>query len=130
MKSTKATAKLNAKFESIAREHLFIETLEERRRDHLDFHDVGVVGLKKALAAAYEAGLASAQANCTTDLDEAIRNHLSPHAVALMASKLSVTIAKGEDGLKAEEAHAWVVKQLVDMLGAKEYEALCGEMDI
>jgi len=43
-------------FANIAREHLNIETLEERKSDSLDFHDVGVVGIRRALEAAYEAG--------------------------------------------------------------------------
>lgn len=43
----------------IAREHLFIQTLEVRGRDSLDFHDVGVMGVKKALEAAYKLGQAS-----------------------------------------------------------------------
>ena len=51
---------------TIAREHLGIETLEERGRDHLDFHDVSVVGVQRALDAAYRAGqqdlLATAEA--------------------------------------------------------------------
>ncbi len=38
------------------REHLRIETLETRRSDSLDFHDVAVWGLKDALHAAYQAG--------------------------------------------------------------------------
>lgn len=45
-------------FTQIAREHLHIETLELRNRDHLDFHDVGVVGVQRALDAAYRAGQA------------------------------------------------------------------------
>jgi len=40
----------------IARQHLMIETLETRRRDSLDFHDVAVWCVKSALIAAYEAG--------------------------------------------------------------------------
>lgn len=45
-------------FTQIAREHLHIETLEQRNRDHLDFHEVGVVGVQRALDAAYRAGQA------------------------------------------------------------------------
>ncbi len=45
----------------IAQEHLFIETLETRNSDSLDFHDVSVWGVKEALIAAYQAGLAAAQ---------------------------------------------------------------------
>ena len=40
----------------IAAEHLFIETLETRNSDRLDFYDVSVWGVKAALQAAYEAG--------------------------------------------------------------------------
>lgn len=36
----------NERFTQIAREHLGIETLESRGRDALDFHEVGVAGLK------------------------------------------------------------------------------------
>lgn len=42
--------------EGIAREHLGIETLETRRSDHLDFHDLAVWRIKGALEAAFEAG--------------------------------------------------------------------------
>ena len=45
-------------FTQIAREHLGIDTLEQRHRDHLDFHDVGVVGVQRALDTAYRAGQA------------------------------------------------------------------------
>ena len=48
----------NELFTQIAREHLLIETLEQRNRDSLDFHDVGVVGVQRALDAAYRAGQA------------------------------------------------------------------------
>jgi hypothetical protein len=40
----------------IAREHLRIETLETRKSDNLDFHDVSVWGVKAALQAAYTLG--------------------------------------------------------------------------
>lgn len=40
----------------IAKTHLDIETLETRKADSLDFHDVAVWGVKEALKAAYEAG--------------------------------------------------------------------------
>ena len=47
--------------ESIALDHLFIETLQTRHRDRLDFHDVSVWGVKSALMAAYEAGRQAAK---------------------------------------------------------------------
>lgn len=40
----------------IAKKHLNIETLETRKSDSLDFHDVAVWCLKDALQEAYEAG--------------------------------------------------------------------------
>jgi hypothetical protein len=42
----------------IAREHLGIGKLEERKLDRLDFYDLGVTSIAAALRAAYEAGLA------------------------------------------------------------------------
>ena len=52
---------LDALLTQIAQEHLFIETLETRKSDSLDFHDVSVWGVKEALIAAYQAGLAAGQ---------------------------------------------------------------------
>ena len=40
----------------IATRHFFIETLETRNRDRLDFHDVAVWAMRAALESAYEAG--------------------------------------------------------------------------
>lgn len=40
----------------IAQAHLGIETLEDRHSDSLDFHEISVWALKKALTDAYEAG--------------------------------------------------------------------------
>jgi len=44
-------------FTAIAREHLFIETLEGRKSDSLDFHNVSVRGVERALSAPYQAGV-------------------------------------------------------------------------
>ena len=46
--------------ESIALDHLFIETLVTQHSDRLDFHDVSVWGVKSALQAAFDAGLRAA----------------------------------------------------------------------
>jgi len=48
--------KIEKKLEAIAKEHLFIETLETRNSDGFDFHDVSVWGVKKALELAFELG--------------------------------------------------------------------------
>ncbi len=46
----------------IAQNELDIETLETRNSDSLDFHDLSVAAVKRALEAAYEAGRAAAKA--------------------------------------------------------------------
>ena len=48
--------KLNALLTAIAQEELLVETLETRMNDNLDFYDVSVWGIKRALERAYEAG--------------------------------------------------------------------------
>lgn len=57
------------RFTQIAKEHMGIETLEARRSDQLDFHDVAVWSVTAALDAAYRAGqdelLAAAEALLT-----------------------------------------------------------------
>jgi hypothetical protein len=60
--STKAAVKMQALLSKIALEHCSVETLQTRRSDQLDFHEVSVWVLKSALQAAYEAGVASANA--------------------------------------------------------------------
>ena len=47
--------------EDIAKQHLGLSTLEPRRSDSLDFHDLAVWQLRTALEAAYRAGLAAAK---------------------------------------------------------------------
>jgi len=41
---------------TIAQKHLDIETLDTRKSDSLDFHDLAVWSIKEALEAAYRAG--------------------------------------------------------------------------
>ena len=48
--------KLDAIFTRIAQEELQVETLEQRWSDNLDFYDIPVWEIKKALERAYEAG--------------------------------------------------------------------------
>ena len=47
---------LDTLLNQIAQDELCIETLETRRSDSLDFHDLPVWQLREALKAAYEAG--------------------------------------------------------------------------
>ena len=52
---------LTREFERIARETLFVDTLETRGRDCLDFPECSVAGLRKALERAYRLGLEEGQ---------------------------------------------------------------------
>jgi hypothetical protein len=54
--SKQADKALETLLQQIALDHLFIETLETRNSDRMDFHDVSVWAVKSALLAAYEAG--------------------------------------------------------------------------
>ncbi len=45
-----------AEFLEIAQRHFFLETLETRNSDRLDFHDVAVWAIRNALEEAFEAG--------------------------------------------------------------------------
>ena len=56
-----AAQTLYQQMQQIALDHLFIETLETRNSDRMDFHEVSVWGVKSALMAAYEAGRQAAQ---------------------------------------------------------------------
>jgi len=57
MKTSKlATAKVQPYAAKIAREILDLETLETRRMDSLDFHELAVWEIREALEAAYNAG--------------------------------------------------------------------------
>ena len=53
---TKQEKQLDALLEQIAQEHLGLETLTSRGLDRLDFPEVSVWSLRKALAAAWHAG--------------------------------------------------------------------------
>ena len=48
---------IKADIERIARDHLGVETLETRGSDRLDFHEVSAEGIRRALLAAYMAGV-------------------------------------------------------------------------
>ena len=50
--------------EHIARKHLQIETLEIRKSDQLDFHDMALWSIEAALKAAFEAGKKAASNGC------------------------------------------------------------------
>jgi len=56
-----AAKSMNATIENIAREILDLETLETRNMDGLDFHELSVLEIRKALEAAYNAGRKAAK---------------------------------------------------------------------
>jgi len=45
----------------IAKRHFFVETLDTRNSDRLDFHDVAIWSIRAALVEAYAAGLTAAK---------------------------------------------------------------------
>ncbi|MEX2387730.1 MAG: hypothetical protein WD534_07620 [Phycisphaeraceae bacterium] len=60
----------------------------------------------------------------------AIKDTLSPHAVALIAAKLQPAYAKGEIGQQAERESAWLADQLVGLIGQREFDELCEELGL
>lgn len=56
---------LDQLLQQIALDHLFVETLETRNSDSLDFHDVSVWAIKAALKAAFDAGKQAGSATHT-----------------------------------------------------------------
>lgn len=101
-------------FTRIARKHLSIETLAPRNRDSLDFHEVGVVGLRQALQDAYDAGRSDAGYG-SESLIAALRENLSPEAVATIAHRLTPTPKSGHRELDAEVT--WFATLLAETLG-------------
>jgi len=61
-----STKRMNSAVEKIAREILDLETLETRKSDSLDFHDMAVWEIRKALEAAYNAGRNAATSKTKT----------------------------------------------------------------
>lgn len=55
-KPTVPNATRDALLMEIAERHLFLETLETRNSDSLDFHDAAIWAIRSALEAAFEAG--------------------------------------------------------------------------
>jgi hypothetical protein len=59
--TTKTKAPSEALLLKIAAKHFYLETLETRNSDSLDFHDVAVWSIRAALEAAFAAGQAAAR---------------------------------------------------------------------
>ena len=68
--TAKTARQLEQLLAQIALDHLFIETLETRNSDRLDFHDVSVWAVQSALMAAYQAGLAAGQSTAAKAADQ------------------------------------------------------------
>ena len=61
-KPTNSDAARDALLLTLAERHLFVETLETRNSDHLDFNEHAVWAIRSALEAAFEAGRCAAAA--------------------------------------------------------------------
>ena len=68
--TAKTARQLDQLLAQIALDHLFIETLQTRNSDRLDFHDVSVWAVQSALVAAYQAGLAAGQSTALKTADQ------------------------------------------------------------
>ena len=120
---------MNAKhdlFTKIARKHLLIETLEPRNRDCLDFHEVGVVGVRRALQDACEAGRAApGKASAGSEsLVDALRENLSPEAVAAIASWLQPACTNDQN---VDREVRWFAEQLAQALGGWDQQSRLAE---
>ncbi|MFN3612543.1 DUF6900 domain-containing protein [Tepidimonas sp.] len=71
--ATKAAQQRDQLLAQIALDHLFIETLQTRNSDRLDFHDVSVWAVQSALVAAYQAGLAAGQSATGKATDQPVQ---------------------------------------------------------
>ena len=63
-------------------------------------------------------------------LTDAMKECLTPHAVALVAAKLRPACARGEVGQQAEAECQWLADRLVELLGRNEYDGLCEELGL
>ncbi|MEX0655306.1 MAG: hypothetical protein WD534_04270 [Phycisphaeraceae bacterium] len=66
----------------------------------------------------------------THAMTDAIKECLSPHAVALIAAKLQPAYAKGETGQQAEREAAWFADRLIETIGTKQFNQLCEELGL
>ena len=69
-RKTDPTARRDALILEIAQRRFFLETLETRNADCLDFHDVAVWAIRDALTEAFEAGR---RAGAETIMDASVR---------------------------------------------------------
>lgn len=56
----KCTQNARAEVSERIRQHLELETLEDRKRDALDFHTIGVASIRQIIQMAFDAGFAAA----------------------------------------------------------------------
>ncbi len=104
----------------IAKDQMQIETLQTRKHDGLDFHTVAVWEAKSALQAAYDAGRADANAS----LADAMRENLSPEAVAAIASWLQPAHTNDDD---VNRELRWFSEQLALVLGGWDHQKRLAE---
>jgi hypothetical protein len=104
-------AKQNKTIAAIARQYLGLLTLKERKHDALDFHELAVWNIQKALIAAYEAGQAQLP---DTTMGDAIREHISPQAVAAIVAWLQPAHTNNPN---VNREVRWFADQLAEMLG-------------
>jgi len=116
----------------IAKEHLRMETLEERKRDALDFKEIAVWEAKRALRAAYNAGRENvtlvSPATDAAAMMACLRENLYCEAVASIAANIRGASTNDPD---VDEQVRWFADQLIELLGGHDaYARLMGELGL
>lgn len=81
-------AKVRLQLEALARRELGVPTLRERGRDALDFHDLSVHSLARALEAAYRLGRQAPAASAGGELEASVDAGSADQAASLEAEVL------------------------------------------
>ena len=119
---------------AIARKHLDLSTLETRKSDRLDFHEVSVWGVEAALNAAFEAGRASADEGASQLLSAAspdpiaaLQEHISPEAFVVIAAYLQNAQTSDPDAARQVR---WFADRLVDTVGVQQFNTISDELGL
>ena len=119
-------------FERIVREELEITTLEPRDNREEDFHTLAVweieTVMERAYRAGFEAGAAPEDARTEELLADALRENLSPHAVAEIAAHLQPVRTMDPEVVRQVR---WFADLLTEVVGGEdELNRLCDEVGL
>jgi len=104
---------------NIAREHFGVETLQTRKRDSLDFHDVAVWSMQSALEAAFKAGFDAAKSPKPAAAPEYFiekGTDREMNDVWEVTVQISETESVGTEEYSREAAEAWLKRNHPDAI--------------